>query len=86
MKSSFAAGLLLATSANALLELPVVKRDRHNNGKTADVARGLVKRAAGTLETTLFSGVGYVSGGAYYANSEPCFALSHNMRELTKIL
>lgn len=71
MKYSLAAGLLFAGSACAVLELPVAKRDKHTDGKTRDVARGLFPRAdPGTLETTIFSGVGYVSGGSYYLNSE----------------
>lgn len=69
MKHFLAAELLLATTAFALPEISFQKRDKHTNGKTANVARGLVKRDD-TLETTIFSGVGYVSGGAYYANSE----------------
>ena len=69
MKHFLAAELLLATAAFALPEISVQKRDKHNNGQTANVARGFMKRAD-TLETTLFSGVGYISGGAYFANSE----------------
>lgn len=69
MKYSIAAQFLLASGALALPEISVSKRDKHTNGRTANVARGLVRRAK-TLETTVWSGVGYVSGGAYYANSE----------------
>lgn len=70
MKHLIAAQLLLASGvlAHSLPEISVHKRDKHTHGRTNDVARGMVRRA-GTLETTVFSGVGFVSGGAYYANS-----------------
>lgn len=62
--------LLLASTAFAQLEISVSKRDRHTNGQTSNVARGLIRRDDAGLETTLWSGVGYVSGGVYCANSE----------------
>ena len=77
MKYPIAAELLLASYALALPEITFQKRDKHTNGKTQNVARGAVRKRDSlserdTLETTLWSGVGYVSGGAYYANSECC--------------
>lgn len=62
--------LLLATSVRALPEIGLKKRDRHNGGKTADVADGMVKvkRQDDTLDTNIFNIITYTTGGAYYAN------------------
>lgn len=60
---------MLASWADALPEISIAKRDRHSNGRSRDVARGLLKRDAGTLETNVFDILTYSTGGAYYANS-----------------
>ena len=59
---------LLATCVYGLPEIAIQRRDRHNHGDTADVARGVVKRQEGTLETNVFNIITYTTGGAYYAN------------------
>jgi hypothetical protein len=69
MRTAVAAGLLLASWAYALPEISISKRDRHSQGRSTDVARGLLKRDDGTLETNVFDILTYSAGGAYYANS-----------------
>ncbi|KAK0862455.1 hypothetical protein LTS02_007214 [Friedmanniomyces endolithicus] len=58
---------LLATTAHALPELFIAKRDAAL--QASPLARGLVKRqSGGTVETNVFDILTYSDGGAYYAN------------------
>jgi len=59
--------LLAASTASALPELAITKRDA--NLKASGVGRGLVKRG-GTVETNVYDVLAWSSGGAYYANGE----------------
>jgi len=70
MMKSLAVTSLLAVSAAALPELSISKRDKHNNGATANLARsvGIEARAAGTLSTNTFDVLSWVNGGAYFVN------------------
>ncbi|KAK0258596.1 hypothetical protein LTR91_009626 [Friedmanniomyces endolithicus] len=59
---------LLATTAHALPELFIAKRDAAL--QASPLARGLVKRSSGsgTVQTNVFDILTYSDGGAYYAN------------------
>lgn len=65
MKSAFLAPLL-AAGVHSLPELFISKRDVH--GHATNVARGLLRRADGTVTTNVFDIASYSTGGAYYAN------------------
>jgi len=58
--------LALAACTHALPELAVSKRDAHL--RHSALARGLVRRDGGTLETNVYDVLTWSSGGAYYAN------------------
>ncbi|SMR49739.1 unnamed protein product [Zymoseptoria tritici ST99CH_3D1] len=69
MRSRPIVSLLAASSAYALPELSLSKRDRHNNGATTHYARsvGLNKRAD-TVSSNIFDVESWSFGGAYYTN------------------
>ncbi|KXL49613.1 hypothetical protein M433DRAFT_7632 [Acidomyces richmondensis BFW] len=64
--SSLVLVLGLAAGTHALPELAVSKRDGHL--RASALARGVLRRDGGTLQTNVYDVLTWSSGGAYYAN------------------